>query len=147
MLILFTFLAPYVIALAAYPLLLRRSPFARITPIAACLLIAWPPWLIAAGSPLLRFMAAISAAMLALKVIDVALDLRQGRKLSLKHYLQGLAAALTARVRVRGWLVLPCMAGTLAFNALSSVLFFASIHGVFLSTPVGCRKGCAAGSA
>ncbi len=297
MLILAAFLAPYGVALAAYPFMVRRDFFARITPVAACLSIVGSAWLISADKPMLRFVAAISAAMLALKVIDVALDLRQGRMPSLKHYLeflanpftlvrrslalerrppfnedllnliggsggcaigmallfalfavdwstlhflvehvskvlvlmlaiacgltaaaaawrlsggsardfmdaplaartpadfwrrynrnvqqffwqhvfknhggrrapiralllvfalsavlhelifyaaigrvqgyqtafftlQGLAAALTARVRVRGWLVLTCMAGTLAFNALSSVLFFASVHGV-----------------
>jgi MBOAT, membrane-bound O-acyltransferase family len=43
---------------------------------------------------------------------------------------QGLAAALTARIKVRGWLVLPWVVGTLVFNLASSVLFFASIHGV-----------------
>jgi hypothetical protein len=44
--------------------------------------------------------------------------------------LQGLAAAATARVRVKGWRVVPWMAGTLVFNLLSSVLFFASLHQV-----------------
>ena len=43
---------------------------------------------------------------------------------------QGLAAALTARVRVKGLLAIPWIVGTLFFNLLSSVLFFASIHGV-----------------
>jgi MBOAT, membrane-bound O-acyltransferase family len=43
---------------------------------------------------------------------------------------QGIAAALTARFKVRGWLVIPCVAATLAFNLLTSVLFFASMHGV-----------------
>ena len=44
--------------------------------------------------------------------------------------LQGLAAALTARVKVKGWLAIPWIAGTLVFNLASSVLFFASIHAV-----------------
>jgi MBOAT, membrane-bound O-acyltransferase family len=43
---------------------------------------------------------------------------------------QGLAAALTARVKVKGKLAVPWVAGTLAFNLLTSVLFFASIHSV-----------------
>jgi hypothetical protein len=42
----------------------------------------------------------------------------------------GLAAALTARVKVKGWLAIPWTVGTLVFNLASSVLFFASIHGV-----------------
>jgi MBOAT, membrane-bound O-acyltransferase family len=44
--------------------------------------------------------------------------------------LHGIAAALTARVKVRGWAVLPCIVATLAFNLGTSALFFASIHGV-----------------
>ena len=43
---------------------------------------------------------------------------------------QGLAAALTARVKVKGWLTIPWIAATLVFNLASSVLFFASIHAV-----------------
>jgi hypothetical protein len=43
---------------------------------------------------------------------------------------QGLASALTARQHVRRWTSVPWLAGTLMFNLLSSVLFFASIHGV-----------------
>ncbi len=43
---------------------------------------------------------------------------------------QGLAAALTARVKVRGKHVVLWVAGTLAFNLVTSVLFFASIHAV-----------------
>lgn len=44
--------------------------------------------------------------------------------------LQGLAAASTARIKVRGKFVVPCVVGTLAFNLLTSVLFFASVHSV-----------------
>ena len=44
--------------------------------------------------------------------------------------LQGLAAAGTARIKVKGWRALPWLAGTLTFNLMSSVLFFASINGV-----------------
>lgn len=43
--------------------------------------------------------------------------------------LQGAAAAATARVRVRGS-AMPWVVGTLAFNLLTSVIFFASIHNV-----------------
>jgi hypothetical protein len=46
--------------------------------------------------------------------------------------IQGLAVASTAHVRVRGWHVFPWTVGTLAFNLLSSVLFFASIDQVAL---------------
>ena len=44
--------------------------------------------------------------------------------------MQGIAAASTARLKVRGKLALPWMAATMAFNLLTSVLFFASIHSV-----------------
>ena len=44
--------------------------------------------------------------------------------------LQGFAVAITARLKVKGLAAIPWIAGTLAFNLLSSVLFFASIHEV-----------------
>jgi hypothetical protein len=44
--------------------------------------------------------------------------------------LQGLAVAATARVRARGWKAVPWVAGTLGFNLVSSVLFFASLNGL-----------------
>jgi MBOAT, membrane-bound O-acyltransferase family len=43
---------------------------------------------------------------------------------------QGLAAALTARAKVTGKRLVPWMLATLAFNLLTSPLFFASIHSV-----------------
>lgn len=43
---------------------------------------------------------------------------------------QGLASALTLRVKVKGWMTIPWITGTLVFNLASSVLFFASIHGI-----------------
>jgi hypothetical protein len=44
--------------------------------------------------------------------------------------LQGLAAASTARIKVSGKIALPWVVGTIAFNLLTSVLFFASINSV-----------------
>jgi hypothetical protein len=44
--------------------------------------------------------------------------------------LQGVAVAATWRVRPKGWRTVPWRLGTLAFNLASSVLFFASIHGL-----------------
>ena len=43
---------------------------------------------------------------------------------------QGIAAACTARLKVKGKLAAPWIAATMAFNLLTSVLFFASIHSV-----------------
>jgi hypothetical protein len=45
--------------------------------------------------------------------------------------LQGSAVAATRRVRPEGWRAVPWMAGTLAFNAVSSVLFFVSVNRIF----------------
>jgi len=44
--------------------------------------------------------------------------------------LQGVAVVGTARVNTSGWRAVPWTVGTLAFNLASSVLFFASIHGL-----------------
>jgi MBOAT, membrane-bound O-acyltransferase family len=95
MLVIAGFLAPYLIALAAFPLLLRRVPFAWIAQAGTCLLILWSSWLIPADSPMLRFVASISAAMLAMKVIDVSIDLRQGRVLVWKDYADFLTNPFT----------------------------------------------------
>jgi hypothetical protein len=44
--------------------------------------------------------------------------------------LQGAAVAATARVKARGWRAILWTAGTLGFNFVSSVLFFASMNGL-----------------
>jgi MBOAT, membrane-bound O-acyltransferase family len=44
--------------------------------------------------------------------------------------LQGAATVATARVKARGWRAVPWTAGTLGFNLVSSVLFFASMNGI-----------------
>jgi hypothetical protein len=44
--------------------------------------------------------------------------------------LQGLAVAGTARMKVRGWKAMAWTTGTLGFNLVSSVLFFASLNGI-----------------
>ena len=77
MLILAGFLAPYLVALAVFPHLAKRGPLAWGIPLGSCVLIALSPWLVPADSPLLRFLAAISAAMVAIKIVDVSLDIRQ----------------------------------------------------------------------
>ena len=95
MLTLVGFIAPYLFALAAFPFLAVRGPFLRIFPIGTCLLIVWSPWLIPAESPMLRFIASISAAMLALKVIDVSLDLGLRRKVTWQAYVEFLTNPFT----------------------------------------------------
>jgi hypothetical protein len=41
--------------------------------------------------------------------------------------LHGLATVATFRIRPRGWMVIPCVAGTIAFNLVMSILFFKSV--------------------
>ena len=77
MLILAGFLAPYLVALAAFPHLAKRGPVPWSIPLGSCLLIVLSPWLVPADAPPLRFLASISAAIVAIKLIDVSLDVRQ----------------------------------------------------------------------
>ena len=77
MLILAGFLAPYLVALAAFPHLAKRGPVPWSIPLGTCLLIVLSPWFVPADSPLLRFLASVSAAIVAIKVIDVSVDARQ----------------------------------------------------------------------
>ena len=77
MLILAGFLAPYLVALAAFPHLAKRGPVPWSIPLGSCLLIVLLPWLVPAEAPPLRFLASISATIVAIKVIDVSLDVRQ----------------------------------------------------------------------
>ena len=84
------FLAPYLVALAAFPLLVRRGPGLWSIPIGSCLLIVSSPWLVPADSPLLRLLASISAAIVAIKFIDVSLDVWQGTKPTWRQYVDFL---------------------------------------------------------
>ncbi len=95
MLTLAGFLAPYLTAVAAFPLLVRRVPSLSIAAIGACLLIVSSPWLIPADSADLRFVASISAAILAIKVIDLSLDVRQGRVPTWSEYVAFLVNPFT----------------------------------------------------
>lgn len=89
------FLTPYFVAFAAFPLLLGRIAFPRITSFGACLLVAWSPWFIPAEFPMLRFLASITAAMVTLKVIDVSLDIRQRRMVTWQEYVDFLSNPFT----------------------------------------------------
>lgn len=72
------FVVPYLVAFGMFPLLATRetSRAPWIVPLAACLLIALSPWLVPGAQPLARFLAAVSAAIVAIKVIDVSLDVQ-----------------------------------------------------------------------
>jgi MBOAT, membrane-bound O-acyltransferase family len=92
------FLAPYLVALLAFPLLLRQTPLAAtswLMPFVICVLIVCAPGLIPADSRMLRFLASMSAAMVAMKVIDVAIDLRQRRVPTWPEYRDFLANPFT----------------------------------------------------
>jgi hypothetical protein len=95
MLTLAGFLAPYLIAIAAFPLLARRAPVLWLCASATCLLIVLSPRLIPADSAFLRFVASISAAMLALKVVDVSLDVWRRRGPTWSEYVGFLANPFT----------------------------------------------------
>jgi hypothetical protein len=88
MLTLAGFLAPYLVAIAAFPLLLRRVPSLWIVAIGTCFLILSSPWLIPADATLLRFIASISAAVVAIKFIDVSLDVRKGYAPTWSEYIE-----------------------------------------------------------
>jgi len=95
MLTLAGFLTPYLAAGAAFPLLLRGLPSLWIVSLGTCILIVWAPWLIPADAPLLRFVASVSAAVLAIKVIDVSVDVRQGRVPTWNEYIEFLVNPFT----------------------------------------------------
>ena len=62
-------------------------------------------------------------------MFGVAIGRVQGYQ-TLFSLLQGCAVAATARVKPKGWTVPLWISATLAFNLVSSVLFFASFHSV-----------------
>lgn len=90
MLIIAGFLAPYLIAFAAFPYLVKSGSVPWGIPLGSCLLIVLSPWLIPVADPLLRFLASISATIVAIKVIDVALDARQRTAPTLREYFEFL---------------------------------------------------------
>lgn len=67
------FIAPYLIALAAFPLITRSGKKWHVL-LGVCLPILLSPLFIPADDRLLRFMAAISAVIVAVKVMDAWLD-------------------------------------------------------------------------
>ena len=89
------FLTPYLLALAAFPILVRRGSLLWTVAIGACVLMMWSPWLIPPESAILRFVASISAAMLALKVIDLSHDLALGREVTWQAYVEFLTNPFT----------------------------------------------------
>jgi hypothetical protein len=74
------FLAPYLLAIACFPLLSHRGKGSCAQSsllVSGCLLIVLSPWLIPPEQPLPRFLAAMSAALIAIKAIDAWMDLRR----------------------------------------------------------------------
>jgi hypothetical protein len=88
------FLGPYLLAMACFPLLVHRratSPGQSGMLLGGCLLILLSPWLISAEQPLTRFVAAMSAMLIAIKVIDAWQDLKRRSPPSWKEFLAFLA--------------------------------------------------------
>jgi MBOAT, membrane-bound O-acyltransferase family len=88
--ILAAFLGPYLAALAAFALFKRRASVSWALPFGICVLINCMPWLIPADLKMLRFLASMSAAITAIKLIDVCIDLRQQRTPTRREYLDFL---------------------------------------------------------
>ncbi|WP_395670198.1 MBOAT family O-acyltransferase [Rhodoferax sp.] len=95
MLILAGFLAPYLIAIAGYPFLVWRASYTWIAAAGICFLIVSTPWLIPVEAAHFRFLASISAVVLAIKVIDASLDAEQRRAPTWSEYLSFLANPFT----------------------------------------------------
>jgi hypothetical protein len=86
MLTLTGFLFPYLVALATFRFLTGTVAYLRIVLVCSCVLIAISPWFVPEESRMLRFLASISATMLALKVIDIYLDIQHRRPINWKEY-------------------------------------------------------------
>ena len=70
------FIAPYLVAIAAFQFLAVRRTSHWMLPVGMCLLVALSPGLISMQHPVLRFLASLSAATVAIKIIDLWLDIR-----------------------------------------------------------------------
>ena len=68
------FIAPFVLAIASFPLLTRRASSGWPVALVIGLPIVLSPYLVPADLPLMRFLAAMSAVIVGVKVIDVSLD-------------------------------------------------------------------------
>lgn len=95
MLIITGFLAPYLIAIAVFPLLAGRPSCSWLATLVACFLILCSPWLIPIESQMLRLLASMTAAMLAIKVIDVWTELRRQGLPTWHAYIDFLANPFT----------------------------------------------------
>jgi hypothetical protein len=95
MLTLAGFLAPYLVAIAAFPLLVRDTSFVWVLTIGICVLVILSPWIIPADAALVRFIASISAAVVAIKFIDVSIDVQKGRVPTWGQYIVFLSNPFT----------------------------------------------------
>lgn len=88
------FFAPYLLAMACFALFSHRGKATGVRSgllLGGWLLIVLSPWLIPAEQPLARFLAAMSAALIAIKVIDAWLDLRRRSPPTWKEFVAFLA--------------------------------------------------------
>ncbi len=95
------FVAPYVVALAGFPLLARGKTTPRWVPFALGLMIVASPWLVAEDQRLDRFLVAIASLTVAVKVVDAWLDARYRVAPTWREYVAFIANPF---VHVRRWL-------------------------------------------
>jgi hypothetical protein len=109
MLIVAGFLAPYVVAMAAFPLLVQYVRRSWVVTLGSCILIVSSPWLIPADEPFVRFIASISAAVVAIKFIDASRDVQRACGPTWREFMAFLANPFTyvrrslARERRPSW--------------------------------------------
>jgi hypothetical protein len=72
------FAVPFLTAVAAFPLLVRGSRLGWLALVASYLVMGASPGLIPSGRPVPRFLAAVSAVVVAVKLFDVLHDVRRG---------------------------------------------------------------------
>ncbi|MCO4093900.1 MAG: hypothetical protein HEQ37_07175 [Acidovorax sp.] len=92
------FLAPFLLAMACFPGVTHRGPTSSMQAgllLGSCVLMQLSPWMIPADEPVLRFLAAISAALTAIKVIDAWVEHRRGAAQTHSEFFAFLANPFT----------------------------------------------------
>jgi MBOAT membrane-bound O-acyltransferase family protein len=69
---------PYLLAILCYPILARKDRLGQLALIVLCLPIALSPCLIPTGKPLPRFLAAVVAVVIIVKLFDLRYEVRRG---------------------------------------------------------------------
>jgi hypothetical protein len=88
---LLAFVIPYVVATAGFAVVGESGARGRLWFCLLCAAMAFSPWMIPVDYRLLRFLAAMSVALLSAKLYDLRFDLLQGTALQFHDYLRFLA--------------------------------------------------------